>query len=188
MDDLSADRDAVRRASAGEEAAYAEILARHRDRVFSFLLRLVGDARDAEDLAQDCFLKAFRALASYDRDRPLLSWLFGIARNAAIDHLRVRRPETLSLDAREDGGASAREASAESSAGLADEAALIERLLASLPLLYREALLLRHREELGVAEIARVLGLPEGTVKVRLFRGREMLKGKLRACGLGENL
>jgi RNA polymerase sigma-70 factor (ECF subfamily) len=189
MDIHEDDRAAVRRARDGDESAYAELLARHRDRVFSFLLRLLGSAPDAEDVAQETFVKAFTRLDSYDPSRPFISWLFGIAHHAALDHLRARRPAALSLD---DLDAPLDPAdprpSAEASAAAVLDAELIEKLLSALPPLYREPLLLRHKEEMDLPEIARVLSLPLGTVKVRLFRARDMLKRKLEACGFdGEN-
>src|ERR1700720_1235315 len=98
MNEHQDDRAAVRRARDGDDSAYAELLARHRDRVFSFLLRLLGSAQDAEDVAQEAFVKAFSRLDSYDAARPFVSWLFGIAHHAALDHLRARRPAALSLD------------------------------------------------------------------------------------------
>lgn len=182
------DARAVRDCLAGGREGYALLLARHRDPVYSFLRRLVGDAADAEDLAQETFLKAFRALASYDPARPLRSWLFGIAHHAALDFLRARRPETLSLD---DGDGpplpAAPDASPESEAAAALDGELVERLLRALPAPYREVLLLRHAEDLSVAEVAAALGLPEGTVKVRLFRAREMMRGKWEAFSREEN-
>jgi len=189
MDIHEDDRAAVRRARDGDDSAYAELLSRHRDRVFSFLLRFLGSASDAEDVAQEAFVKAFTRLDSYDPARPFVSWVFGIAHHAALDHLRARRPAALSLDDRDmpiEAVDPAR--GAEASAAAVLDAELIERLLAALPPLYREPLLLRHKEEMNLPEIARVLSLPEGTVKVRLFRAREMLKRKLEACGFdGEN-
>lgn len=187
MNEHEQDRAAVRRARAGDDSAYAELLARHRDRVFSFLLRFVGADSDAEDVAQEAFVKAFTRLDSYDESRPFLSWLFGIAHHAALDHLRARKPASLTLDDPEnplepaDPGPDAEEA-----AGAALDAELIDRLLAALPPLYREPMLLRHKEEMDLHEIARALSLPEGTVKIRLFRGRDMLKTKLEALGFGD--
>lgn len=183
------DRAAARRAREGDESAYAELLARHRDRIFSFLLRLLGSASDAEDVAQEAFVKAFTRLDSYDPARPFISWLFGIAHHAALDHLRARRPEALSLDDPDEAVEPADPArGAEASAAAVLDAELLEKLLAALPPLYREPLLLRYKEEMDLPEISRVLSLPEGTVKVRLFRARDMLKRKLEACGFdGEN-
>ncbi|NNN05072.1 MAG: sigma-70 family RNA polymerase sigma factor [Elusimicrobia bacterium] len=186
MNDCEDDRAAVRRIRAGDDSAYAELLARHRDRVFSFLLRLLGSPQDAEDVAQEAFVKAFSRLDSYDSARPFVSWLFAVAHHAALDFLRARRPAALSLDD-PDGAPDLADSGpdAEAAAEAALDGRLIERLLAALPPLYREPLMLRHTQEMGISEIARVLSLPEGTVKVRLFRGRDMLKRKLSACGFG---
>lgn len=186
MNDNEDDRAAVRRARDGDDSAYAELLGRHRDRVFSFLLRLLGSSQDAEDTAQEAFVKAFSHLDAYDAARPFISWLFGIAHHAALDHLRARRPAALSLDD-PDGVPDPADPGpdAEAAAGAVLDAALIERLLGAMPPLFREPLLLRYKEGMDIPEIARALALPDGTVKVRLFRGREMLKGKLEACGFG---
>ena len=186
MNEIENDRAAVRRARKGDDSAYVELLARHRDRVFTFLLRLLGSAQDAEDVAQTAFVKAFSRLDAYDDSRPFISWLFGIAHHAALDHLRARRPTELSLDD-PDAGVDPIDPGPDAEAGAKNslDAALIEKLLAALPILYREPLLLRYKEDMDLAEIAQVLGLPEGTVKVRLFRARDMLKKKLEAVGLG---
>lgn len=173
------DAQLVRRCLDGGADGYARLLERHKGRVYSFLLRLVGDAADAEDLAQTAFLKAFRSLDSYDPARAFHSWLFGIAHHAALDFLRARRPRELALDDADapldlPDGAAGPEAAAETSL----RAELVERLLAALPPLYREVLLLRHGEDMSVEEVAAALRLPEGTVKVRLFRAREMMRAK----------
>jgi len=182
------DASLVRRCLAGDRDGYASLLARHKGPVYSFLRRLVGGAADAEDLAQETFLKAFRALGAYDAARPFRSWLFGIAHHAALDFLRARRPETLSLD---DGDAplAVPDAAAgpEREAELALDGALVERLLRALPAPYREVLLLRHAEGLSVEDAAAALGLPEGTVKIRLFRAREMMRAKWEAFSGTEN-
>ena len=179
------DRDAVRRALSGDQRGFQELLDAYRDRIYSFLLRLAGHA-DAEDLAQEVFLKAFTKLESWDAERPLISWLFRIAHNAAVDHLRARAPRAESLDVDEAYEAPEPDPTPEEALRAKTDSELIETLMASLPPIYREAVLLRHREDLDIPQLAHVLGLPEGTVKVRLFRGRDMLKRKLLACGWTE--
>lgn len=178
---LDADADLVRRCLAGDDGGFAVLLERHQSRIYSFLYRLTGDARDAEDLAQVVFLKAFRSLEAFDLSRPFHSWLFAIAHHAALDHLRARRT-VLSLDHDEHpidpaDGADGPERLAEA----ALDGALVERLISALPPLYREALLLRHGEGLSVEEVAAALGIPEGTVKIRLFRARELMRRKWEA-------
>lgn len=170
------DRAAVRRCLGGDSGAFAELLERYQNQIFSLVLRMVRNPADAEDLAQDAFVKAFRNLASYDPEQPFITWLFKIAHNTTIDFLRRKRPETVSIpedDSLVDRGLSAADA-------VVGEA-VAERLLGSLTPLYREALLLRHKEGLALKEIAGLLGIPEGTVKIRLFRARELLKDKVGA-------
>ncbi len=178
---LDPDSDLVRRCLAGDESCYAALLERHQGRIYSFLLRLVGDGHEAEDLAQVVFLKAFRSLASFELGRPFHSWLFAIAHHAALDFLRARKTD-LSLDHDEDpiDPADASDGP-ERLAETALDGALVERLIAALPPLYREALLLRHIEGLSVTDVAATLGIPEGTVKIRLFRARELMRRKWEA-------
>ncbi|MDD5304695.1 MAG: RNA polymerase sigma factor [Elusimicrobia bacterium] len=178
---LDTDADLVRRCLAGDESGYAALLERHQSRVYSFLFRLAGDAHDAEDLAQVVFLKAFRSLGSFDLDRPFHSWLFAIAHHAALDFLRARKTD-LSLD-HDESPIDPADASdgPERLTEIALDGALVERLISALPPLYREALLLRHGEGLSVDEVAATLGVPEGTVKIRLFRAREMMRRKWEA-------
>lgn len=156
---LDTDADLVRRCLAGEEAGYALLLERHQGRVYSFLLRLVGDAHHAEDLAQVVFLKAFRSLESFDLCRPFHSWLFAVAHHAALDFLRARKTD-LSLDHDEYPIDPADAADGpERRAETALDGAIIERLIAALPPLYREALLLRHVSGLSVEDVAAALGI-----------------------------
>lgn len=178
------DAELSRRCLAGDETAYAAVLELYRDRVYALLLRLVRDPADAEDLAQEAFLKAFRALGSYDASRPLLSWLFKIAHNTALDFLRARGAGLAALDDPESGyDPVSPEAGAEASLLALERAERLEKLIASLPPLYREVLQLRHVEDLDYRAIGEVTGLPEGTVKIRLFRARELLRAKLEALG-----
>lgn len=175
---METEKQLVNRCLAGDGAAFAALLDAHQERIYSFALRLLGNEPDAEDAAQDTFVRAFRSLADYDQARPFHSWLFGIAHNRCLDLLRARRPG-FSLDEEE-----APELPDNSTpVDLAVEAVLegerIERLLAELPPLYSEILILQYREGLNGPELARVLAIPEGTVKVRLFRARALLKKKL---------
>ncbi|MCR4295409.1 MAG: RNA polymerase sigma factor [Elusimicrobia bacterium] len=175
------DADLVRRCLAGDESGYAALLERHQSRVYSFLYRLAGNAHDAEDLAQAVFLKAFRSLETFDQSRPFHSWLFAVAHHAALDFLRAKKAD-LSLDHDEHPIDPADESDGpERRAETALDGALVERLIAALPPLYREALLLRHIEGLSVEDVAAALDLPEGTVKIRLFRARELMRRKWEA-------
>lgn len=148
------------------------------------ILRLVGNQADAEDIAQETFIKAYRGLAGYDPSHPLFTWLFRIAHNSAVDFLQARKPEALSINDDqnplevEDPGGNLEERLEASS-----QHQLIEGVLASLPPLYREILVLRHQQDLSYQEIAQSLGIPDGTVKVRLFRARDLMRQKLSRLG-----
>ncbi|MCX5795853.1 MAG: RNA polymerase sigma factor [Elusimicrobia bacterium] len=179
------DRDLVLACLVGEAAAFEALLGRYQVRVFSFILRLAGNASDAEDLCQETFLKAFDNLEAYDQQRPLGSWLLGIAHNTAVDFLRSRKA-AVSLDDEADAlelGDPGQ--SVEGAAQAAWDQQTMERLMAELPALYREAVVLRHNEGLDYASLAEVLQIPEGTAKIRLFRGRELLRRRLAALGYG---
>lgn len=165
-----------------DPAAFETILDLYKGPVYGLLLRLVRGASDAEDLTQETFLKAFRNLSSYNPSRPLLTWLFRIAHNTAVDFLRAKKPEALSLEDAEN------PLEIEDSSLSLDKAAesrfrteFLEKRLSELQPLYREVLLLRHQEDLDYRQIGEVLGLAEGTVKIRLFRAREKLKEALLA-------
>ncbi len=160
-----------------DASAFNILLDRYKDRIFTFILRLVRNPADAEDLAQDTFIKAFRKLASYDTSRPMLTWLFRIAHNTVIDFKRKQRGKVVSLDADEE-PMQIREPgpSLEEAAVSRHEGELVDRMLAALPDAYRETLILRHKEGMDVAEIARALEVPVGTIKARLSRARGILK------------
>jgi len=162
--------------------------------VFTLIARMVGEPATAEDLAQETFLKAFRRLATYDRERRFSSWLFKIAHNTTLDHLRRRGPETVPLERPEDdeggGGLAAVLAdeslrSPEAAAQRGDLAAALGAAVGALRPEYREIVLLRYQEGLAYQEIAEVAGLPLGTVKTHLHRARRELMAALGAAGWG---
>ncbi len=164
--------DWVRLGAVGDREALRAIVLAHQDPVYRLLLRLGGDRELARDLAQDTFVKAFAALTGFRAGAALRPWLFKIANNLFLDHVRKRRPE--SLDALREVGD---DAGAEDPAlvRLGTGLALAEAL-AQLPVSWRQALVLRHDDDMSYEEIADVLGVPLGTAKTWLFRGRERLK------------
>ena len=174
------DIELVRRCLDGDSSVFAGVVEVYQDRIYSFALRLLKDRPAAEDAAQETFVKAFRGLSSYNPAYPFSSWLFRIAHNACMDVLRSGN-KTVSMD--EEGFPDLPDPAlgVEDSVAASLDSVRIEVLLASLPPLYSEALLLAYREDMGPAEIARVTGVPEGTIKARLFRARELLRAKLPA-------
>ena len=162
----------VRRGAAGDRDALRAIVLAHQDPIYRLLLRLGGDRELARDLAQDTFVKAFSALGGFRAGAALRPWLLKIANNLFLDHVRRRHPE--SLDALSQAGG---EAGAEDPAIVAlGEGVALAEALARLPLTWRQALVLRHDDDLSYEEIAEILGVPLGTAKTWLYRGRERLK------------
>ena len=178
-------------AAKGSAEAFRRIVERHQDTVYRLVLRMVRDPALAEDIAQETFLKAYRALPGYDPRWKLSSWLLKIAHNATIDHLRRQRLDTTALDLGPDSETgSPIERLADDSVLDAEQqlrgralARDLQTALSSLDTAYRELLLLRFQEGLAYQEIAEVTGLPLGTVKVRLHRGRKRLADLLAARG-----
>lgn len=181
------DQEVVQRARGGEEAAYRELLHRYQGPVFSLIYRMVRDRALAEDLAQEAFVKALNALDTYRSEFKFSSWLFKIANNAAIDHLRRRQLETLSLDGGPD-ALTPRERE-ETKLVVSDKGesplqevearelgAAIEQAIGKLRPEYRACIVLRHIEDRPYEDIAEILDLPLGTVKTYLHRARAELK------------
>jgi RNA polymerase sigma-70 factor (ECF subfamily) len=175
------EKELLVRCRAGDNAAFGGVLDAYQDRIYSFALRLLKDPAAAEEAAQAAFVKAFCALRSYDPAQPFAPWLFRIAHNACMDVLRSRG-RTVSMNHEDFPDLPDRAPAMDEALTAALDGERIEALLASLPPIYSEALLLQYREDLGPADIARVIGVPEGTVKARLFRGRELIKARLRAA------
>jgi RNA polymerase sigma-70 factor (ECF subfamily) len=181
------DADVVALAQQGRERAFRELVRRYERPVFSLVYRMVRDREAAEDLAQDSFVKVLNHIDRYRPEFKFSSWIFKIANNVAIDFLRKRQLDTVSMDGSPH-AASASEVEA-SSFELADrqETALdeleareigtaIERAIARLRPEYRSCIMLRHIEGRSYEEIAATLDLPLGTVKTYIHRARNELR------------
>ncbi|MDH3495816.1 MAG: sigma-70 family RNA polymerase sigma factor [Gemmatimonadota bacterium] len=183
----ASDRQVVAWAQEGEEAAFHELVRRYQRPVFSLVYRMVRDRELAEDLAQETFIKVMNAIDTYRPEHKFSSWVFKIANNAAIDHLRRKELDALSLDGAPDAVTSERrEATAlqvsDRSESPLDElearelGSQIEQAIARLRPEYRACIMLRHVEGRAYEEIATVLGLPLGTVKTYIHRARGELR------------
>jgi RNA polymerase sigma-70 factor (ECF subfamily) len=181
------DQEVVALARSGKEAAYRELLRRYERPVFSLIYRMVRDRSLAEDLSQDTFIKVLNALESYRPEYKFSSWVFKIANNVAIDQLRRRELNTLSLDGAPDARtqdeieATALQAVDRAETPLAELesrelGAVIEQAIAKLRPEYRACVLLRHVEGRSYEEIAAALDLPLGTVKTYIHRARNELR------------
>lgn len=184
------DQDVVALAREGRESGHRELVRRYERPVFALVYRMVRDREVAEDLAQDTFLKAFNALDSYRPEYKFSSWLFKIAHNTAIDHLRRRTLDTLSIEGAphavtpEQLEATALQLESDAPSALDRVEALelggeIEEAIGRLRPEYRSCILLRHVEGLAYEEIAETLDLPLGTVKTYIHRARHELRAAL---------
>lgn len=158
----------------GDPDAFAELVRRHRDRLWAVAVRTMGERDEAADALQDALISAFRAAGSYRGDAAVTTWLHRIVVNACLDRLR-RRAARPAVPLGEHDLAHPRDAQAQVDTRLAVRAAL-----ATLPPEQQQALVLVDMEDLPVAEAARILGVPEGTVKSRCSRGRTALAALLR--------
>jgi RNA polymerase sigma-70 factor, ECF subfamily len=177
----------VQALKAGHQAAYAELVDRYSATVYNLALRMMGDRHEAEEVLQETFISAFRAVNRFEGRSQLGTWLYRIAYNAALMRLRKRRLPTTSIDEpiwTEEGDAIPRQLV--DWRELPDDRALTRELrdaldtaVATLPETLRSVFVLRDIEGLSTAEVSEVLGLTETNVKVRLHRARLALREKL---------
>jgi RNA polymerase sigma-70 factor, ECF subfamily len=173
------DSDLALRAQRGDIDAYGEIVRRYQRAIFGTCYRLLGERREAEDLAQEAFLHAYQRLHFYDPQRPFGPWMRRVAANLCLNHMQLKFPDLIPLDdeaswiASNDDVAQAQERTA-----LAEQ---VWAALCALPAHYRAVIELRHYQELSYGEIAETLSLPLSDVKSHLFRARKLLAEKLKA-------
>ena len=184
------DRQLAEQAAQGRQGAYRELLTRYERPIFALIYRMVRDRTLAEDLAQEAFIRAFNAIHSYNPRYKFSSWIFKIANNHTIDHLRKKRLDTISIDGSPHASSSEETAQTRIVVEATDETpeeyvehrelgSLIERAIGELRPEYRNVVLLRHVEGYSYDEIAEILDLPLGTVKTYLHRARGELKSLL---------
>ena len=174
------DGELVEEALAGSEHAFRELVRRYERGVFGVIVRVVRDPSRAEELAQDTFVKAFRALHTYDPTRKFPSWLLTIAHHTAIDEVRKHVPETSDLDPQM---ADHRQPTPHQSAERAELSAVLRTAIGRLRPEYRELVALKYEQELEYDEIVEITGMPVGTVKSSLHRARKELVDHLQQLG-----
>lgn len=180
------DEELVEEVLAGERDLYGEIVERYQGRLVNYLNRMLRDREEAHDLAQEVFFKVYEALDRFDPTYRFSTWLFRVAQNAAIDQIRKRRLKLVSMHRPEDDKGGERDwefpsrgRSPYGEVRNLERGEAIQRAVADLPPEYRELIVMRHFGELSYDEIATLKEMPLGTVKNKLFRGRQMLKQKL---------
>jgi RNA polymerase sigma-70 factor (ECF subfamily) len=176
------------------DRAFEALVRAYQDRLYAFGLRLTGSPRDAEEIAQDAFVRAYRALARYPAERvetlKLRAWLFQVTVNVARNRARARRPAEVPLLSPDGAYDSLADPPADESeqpdqvAERHDEQDRVAAVVATLPERYRAAVVLRHIQGLSYQEIAAVLGQPAGTVKSNVHRGVASLRAALDADGV----
>jgi RNA polymerase sigma-70 factor (ECF subfamily) len=186
------DADVVALAKEGRDAAFRELVRRYERPVFSLIYRVVRDRDTSEDLAQDTFVKVLNHIDRYRPEFKFSSWLFKIANNVAIDHLRRRTIDTVSLEGSRYATTTDQVEATSVRVAASQESPLeelesrelgsaIERAIAGLRPEYRACILLRHVEDRSYEEIAAMLDIPLGTVKTYIHRARHELREALEA-------
>jgi RNA polymerase sigma-70 factor (ECF subfamily) len=178
---ITSDPELVANAARGLEGSFDELVNRYQRPISAFVYRMVGDYDAALDLTQEIFIKVYASLSRYRPEFKFSTWIYKIAHNAAIDHLRrtSSRERSLSVGTETDNYELPLEfegLTPEQQSEREERRGEIETVVRSLPTAYRELIVLRHSQDLTYEEIVDVTGLPLGTVKNRLFRAREMMR------------
>jgi len=174
MDEAS-DQLLVQRTRGGDVNAFGELVQRYQTSVFSVCYRLLGDSAEAEDLAQEAFLRAFRRLGSFDETRPFGPWIRRVAANLCLNVLQQRRPPPTELDDEVDEVPGDPEEMPELAGDRAELAQRVRAGLLRLPDPYRSVIELRHYHDMSYHEMAAALGIGVGDVRTRLFRARRLM-------------
>jgi RNA polymerase sigma-70 factor (ECF subfamily) len=186
-----ADTELVVRALSGREDGFEELVRRYQRPIVAYVYRMVGDYDAALDLAQEVFIKVYNSLGRYRPEFKFSTWIYRIAHNAAIDHLRrqgAARIEEMEVEGSEgttfEKPLASKALTPEQETERGEQRAEIEEVVAQLSPAYRELIVLRHSHDLSYDEIAEVTSLPLGTVKNRIFRAREAMRELLVARGI----
>ena len=192
------DKELVRRVKKGDRHAFELLFSRYQHKILNLISRYLRDREDVEDVAQETFIKAFRALPRFRGESAFYTWLYRIAINTAKNHLvaRSRRPPGTDIDVDDaeymDGTEALRESESPESAFARDElSAEIDLAISQLPEDLRSAVTLREFDGLTYEQIAEIMDCPVGTVRSRIFRAREAIDARiqpflnLKRCGQG---
>jgi RNA polymerase sigma-70 factor (ECF subfamily) len=175
------DRELVATAVNGGDGSFEELVRRYQRPISAYVYRMVGNYESALDLTQEIFIKVYSSLKRYRAEFKFSTWIYKIAHNAAVDHLRRSATREQSLVVGSEGDnfdlpVESGRLSPEQESERKERRIEIEAVVRALPANYRELIILRHSQDLSYEEIVEVTGLPLGTVKNRLFRAREMMR------------
>ncbi|NGP46888.1 RNA polymerase sigma factor SigW [Bacillaceae bacterium SIJ1] len=179
-------KERIQQVKKGDQNAYGDIVEIYKNKVYHICYRMLGNAHEAEDMAQEAFLRAYMNIHSYDPTKKFSTWLYRIATNVSIDRIRKRKPD-YSLDATVPGTEgmdmyaqlAASDKLPEEEVESLELQRWIQEEMMSLPPKYRSAVVLKYIEELSLKEISDILDMPVNTVKTRIHRGREALRKRL---------
>lgn len=165
----------------GRADCFEELVRRYQRPITGYIFRMVGNYESSLDVTQEVFIKVYNSLTKYSPEYKFSTWLYRIAHNAAVDHLRRNSANVQSLESENSEGTfelqiESRGATPEQEHERSEWRGEIESVVRCLPPAYRDLILLRHARDLSYDEIAEVTSLPLGTVKNRLFRAREMMR------------
>ncbi len=177
----------IQRALTGDQTAFSSLRQKYHDSIYNLIYRMIREKDEVEDLTQEAFIKAFASLATFNDEYAFSTWLYKIATNNCIDHIRRKKLQTFSIDKPIESRDSDFAFELPDTGTGPDQALIssqrkkmLEEAINSLPEKYRQVIVMRHQEELEYQEIARILKLPLGTVKAHIFRARELLYKFLR--------
>jgi RNA polymerase sigma-70 factor (ECF subfamily) len=176
----SSDRVLAEQSRSGDPAAFGELVRRYQTSVYNVCYRLLGERREAQDLAQEAFIRAYDRLGSYDVERPFGPWMRRVAANLCLNQLERTSPPSVSLDDERDEPRAPAGSDPAEAHEQAESAAALRDAIARLPPRYRAVIELRHFHDMTYDEIAAVLKLPLSDVKSHLFRARKQLAESLR--------
>jgi RNA polymerase sigma-70 factor (ECF subfamily) len=183
------DVELIAKAISGRDDGFEELVKRYQRPIINYVYRMLNDYDSALDVTQEVFIKVYNSLDRYSSDYKFSTWLYRIAHNAAIDHMRRNPLNQQSLETESEDGAyqlqlECPKPTPEQDRERSEWRTEIDAVVKCLPPAYRDLILLRHSRDLSYDEIAEVTGLPLGTVKNRLFRAREMMRDLFAARGL----
>ncbi|KMK76733.1 RNA polymerase sigma factor SigW [Alkalihalobacillus pseudalcaliphilus] len=177
----------IREVKKGDEQAFAELVELFKDKVYQVAYRMVGNSYEAQDVAQEAFLRAYTNIEQYDVNRKFSTWLFRIATNVAIDKLRKKKPDYYLQEEVQGAEGLTYESQITSDEALPEDQVVTLELqewvqdeINKLPPKYRTVIILKYMEDLSLKEISDILDMPVSTVKTRIHRGREALRKRMK--------
>jgi len=183
----SVDKELIEKVKLGDEQAITMLINLYKDKIYFLGCRMLGNKEEAEDICQETFIRVYTNIDKYDDNHKFSTWVYKIATNLCIDRIRKNKKNVFSLDNNGDKGENIDLYSIVPDSGLNPEEEvilneqknLIQLSFEGLPIKYRTIMILRYVDELKLQEISEILDLPVTTIKTRLHRGREHMRGNL---------